>query len=416
MMFLSITAVLIALPCATAESITPVQKVLQMMADMKAKQLKEKEAETVEFVSFSTFCKDTMAAKEKAVADASDEIEKLAADIERYDADAMTLGKEIRKLDKATDKAKVKQEASNAKWATAEEDYKELHAEYETNIADIEVGTAQLKAMMASESSASLIQQKAENMRLPAKAKKVLLSFLETSSHSDLEASAPEAGAFAGSSSPVIDLMNDLTKKMQEEKETLEKEHVKSRGAYQMVQQTLHNQIDEHSTLRNMKAGTKKGKESASAEASAQKASTETSKATDQEFLEDLYSECATKSSEYESNQKIRAGEVNALNKAVEIMAGGGVTDKADKHLPKLLQSSRGALAQLRNSAAKKPSQRIAASFLEAQATSMHSRVLSDLSARVSADPFGKVKKNDSGYGLQAYGRGERGGRAQGFL
>jgi len=160
-----------------------------------------------------------------------------------------------------------------------------------------------------------------------------------------------------------------------------------------MIQQTLFDQIDQHLRLRNNKAGTKKGKESSSAEAAGEKSSTETSKASDESFLQDLYSECATKTSEYESNQKIRAGEVVALNKAIEIIAGGAVSGNSEKHLPQLLQSSNVALVQLRAGSAKKPSQSVAASFLQAQAKQLGSKMLTALSLRVGEDPFSKVKK-----------------------
>jgi len=397
-MFLAMAVLLIAMPAATGESVTPVQKVLQMMADMKAKGLKEKDAEIVTFKTFTQFCKDTMAAKEKSVADASDEMDQLAADIERYNADASILGKEINKLDKALDKAQTQKDASTAKFEVEEEDYKSLHAEYEINIADIQVGTAQLKAMMAASSasaaSASMIQQMASRSRLPARAKKVLQSLLQTSSSTGLEQSAPEGAAFESQSGGVVELMNGLTEKMEGEKTKLEQQFVKSRGAYQMIQQTLTDQIDQHSTVRNNKAGTKKGKESSSAEAAAERSSTETSKASDQAFLNDLYSECATKSSEYESNQKIRAGEIVALNKAIEIIAGGAVSGASEKHLPQLMQSSAAALVQLRNGGSStRPSQSVAASFLQAQGKQMGSRLLSNLSLRVAEDPFGKVKK-----------------------
>ena len=75
-----------------------------MMEDMKEKGLKEKNAETAAFKTFTQLFQDTMAAKEKTVADAYDEIDKLSADIERYDSDAALLGREITKLDAAADR------------------------------------------------------------------------------------------------------------------------------------------------------------------------------------------------------------------------------------------------------------------------------------------------------------------------
>merc|ERR1719420_790795 len=141
--------------------------------------------------------------------------------------------------------------------------------------------------------------------------------------------------------------MEGLSSKMEDEKTKLEQEFVKTRGSYQMMQQTLTNQIDQHKTMRNHKAGTKKDKESAASAAEGDKAATEASKTSDEQFLKDLYVECATKSSEYESNQKIRAGEIVALNKAIEIISDGAVAGSSAKHLPQLMQSSHSALVQL---------------------------------------------------------------------
>jgi len=383
------------LACVSSSEVTPVQKVLQMMNDMKAKGLKEKDGEIVAFKTTMQFCKDTIANKEKAVADAKDLIAKLSADIEQYNSDAKVLGKEIEKLDASADEATNEAAASTTEFEEQKTDYENTHAEYETNIADIEVGTSQLKSMMSATNAASLIQKMTSNSRLPKRAHRVLEAFLATSSAIELESAAPEGSKFDSQSGGIVEMMEGLTSKMEDEKTTLEQEFVKTRGSYQMMQQTLTGQIDQHKTMRNMKAGTKKDKESSASAAEGEKASTKTSKASDEQFLKDLYVECATKSSEYESNQKIRAGEVTALNKAIEIIAGGAVSGASEKHLPQLVQTSVAAasFAQLRNAAAKQQSQSAAASFLQAQGRRLSSRVLSTLSQRVAEDPFAKVKK-----------------------
>jgi len=387
-----VVAIVGLLACVSASSVTPVQKVLQMMNDMKSKGLKEKDEEIVAFKTTMQFCKDTIANKEKAVADATDLIAKLSADIEQYTSDAKVLGKEINKLDASADEATNDAAASTAEFESQKSDYEATHAEYETNIADIEVGTSQLKSMMSATNAASFIQKWVSSAKLPARAHKVLTAFLATSSATELESAAPEGSKFESQSGGIVEMMEGLTSKMEDEKTTLEQEFVKTRGSYQMMQQTLTDQIDQHKTMRNHKAGTKKDKEAAASAAEGDKASTEASKASDEQFLKDLYVECATKSSEYESNQKIRAGEITALNKAIEIIAGGAVSGASEKHLPQLLQSSV-SLGQLRSVAAKKQSQSAAASFLQAQGRRLSSRVLSTLSLRVAEDPFAKVKK-----------------------
>merc|ERR1712086_996418 len=67
----------------------------------------------------------------------------------------------------------------------------------------------------------------------------------------------------------------------------------------------------------------------------------------DQKYLNDLTATCEQKASDFESRQQLRSEEIEAINKAVEIISSGAVSGSADKHLPSLVQSS--AFAQLRS-------------------------------------------------------------------
>jgi len=65
---------LVALPCMvcgtlvdrTVESVTPVQKVIQLMEGMSAKGKKEKHKEQVQFAAYKQFCDDTAVEKKKS--------------------------------------------------------------------------------------------------------------------------------------------------------------------------------------------------------------------------------------------------------------------------------------------------------------------------------------------------------------
>jgi hypothetical protein len=76
-----------------------VQKVLEMMDEMKAKCVKGKQDEVVTFTKFQAFCQDTAAEKLKAISDAKESIAQLSADIQTYDSNAKVLAEEISKLD-----------------------------------------------------------------------------------------------------------------------------------------------------------------------------------------------------------------------------------------------------------------------------------------------------------------------------
>jgi len=106
--------------------------------------------------------------------------------------------------------------------------------------------------------------------------------------------------------------------------------------------------------------------------------------------LGDLTATCEQKASAFESRQQLRAEEIVAVEKAIEIVSSGAVSGNADKHLPGFIQGS--SLAQLRTSAQSNSQARVAA-FLQQKAAQTGSRVLSLLAERVESDPFGKVKK-----------------------
>merc|ERR1712178_445589 len=67
----------------------------------------------------------------------------------------------------------------------------------------------------------------------------------------------------------------------------------------------------------------------------------------DQKYLDDLTATCEQKASDFESRQQLRAEEIEAIERAIEIISSGAVSGNADKHLPGFIQGS--AFAQLRS-------------------------------------------------------------------
>merc|ERR1711865_689861 len=117
---------------------------------------------------------------------------------------------------------------------------------------------------------------------------------------------------------------------------------------------------------------------------------TTSTKDADSKYLADLTATCEQKASDFESRQQLRADEIVAIEKAIEIISSGAVAGNADKHLPSLVQTS--SFAQLRSDISAQAQNRVA-KYLKSRATQLNSRVLATLAARVSDDPFTKVKK-----------------------
>merc|ERR1719439_153244 len=121
-----------------------------------------------------------------------------------------------------------------------------------------------------------------------------------------------------------------------------------SKQAYDMLMQDLNAQVDQAKSDVDIKSASKAKKLQAKATAEGDVADTTSTKNEDQKYLTDLVATCEQKATDFESRQQLRAEELEAIAKAIEIVSSGAVAGNADKHLPSLVQSA--SLAQLRTS------------------------------------------------------------------
>jgi len=378
-------------------AVTPVQKVIELLNGMAAKGKTEKHSEQVQFAAFKQFCDDTTVEKKRAIAEANEMIEVLKADIQKYAADAARLSKEI-----AEHEADIAVWTGDSKAATKvreieKADYDATHKDYSESVDALERAIAVLKKQAYDRKQTSFAQVSAlKSLSLiPADAKRTIDAFLAQDpeeSAEGLAVSAPEANGYEFQSHGVIEMLEKLLDKFIDERTTLEKEEMNARHAFEMLMQDLKAQIDQATQDRDEKAETKAKKLQAKAEAEGDLQDTITTRDADQKYLDDLTATCEQKASDFESRQQLRAEEIVAIEKAIEIISSNAVSGNADKHLPTLLQTKAAALAQLRADA-RSPIQARVAQYLQEQGRQLNSRVLSALAVRVSDDPFKKVKK-----------------------
>jgi len=106
-----------------------------------------------------------------------------------------------------------------------------------------------------------------------------------------------------------------------------------------------------------------------------------------------LTATCEKKSTDFANRQELRADEIEAIQKAIEILAGGAVSGASGKHFgTEFVQVNSHSFAQLRSDG-QSPSQKKVIAFLNSRAKKINSRVLAAFAIRVAADPFKKVKK-----------------------
>jgi len=361
---------------------------------MLEKGKKEKHDEQVQFAAYKQFCDDTTVEKTRAIKEAEETIDVLKADIQKYTADAAQLTKEIAELDEDISIWNGDIKAATNVREIEKSDYDATHKDYSESVDALQRAIAVLKKQAHDRKQASSLAQvsalKDLNL-IPASAKKTLDAFLQQGEDQPegLAVSAPEANAYEFQSHGVIEMLEKLLDKFIDERTTLEKEEMNSKHAYDMLMQDLNAQIAQATQDRGSKAESKANKLQAKADASGDLKDTTTTKEADQKYLSDLTATCEQKASDFESRQQLRADEIVAIEKAIEIISSGAVAGNAEKHLPSMVQKA-SALAQLRSST---NTQNRVAQYLQAQASKLNSRVLAAAAAHAADDPFKKVKK-----------------------
>merc|ERR1719247_3675126 len=135
----------------------------------------------------------------------------------------------------------------------------------------------------------------------------------------------------------------------------------------------LNKQIEQAQTDKDARAEAKAAALQGKATAEGDLEDTVTTKAADTKYLDDLVATCDEKANAFEQRQQLRAEEIEAIEKAIEIISSGAVSGSADKHLPALIQKS--SFAQLR-SETRSPTQALVATYLQEQSKQLNSRVL----------------------------------------
>jgi predicted nucleic acid-binding Zn-ribbon protein len=393
----SVLVFLASVAFVSANQVTPVQKVIQLLNGMIEKGKKEKHEEMVQFNAYQQFCQLTQVQKQDAISDANEQIEILAADISEFDSQAEALAEKIAKHDGTISTAEGDLKQARNIREIENEDFVATQADYTSSIHALDDGIETLKAQQAHTGGVhTALNQIAALPKVPEEARKAILAFVQHGQdpEENLAVSAPEANAYESQAGGIIDMITKLRGKFEDERGSLEDEEMKARQSFEMEELQLTNLIDKQTKARTEKSEEKAKALQAAADARGDKADTTQTRDDDSKYLQDLTTTCQAKAQAFAARQDLRADEISAIEKAVEILSSGSVAGMSEKHLPQLVQVKKAspALAQLRSGSAT-PAQLKVAAFLKGRAEAMGSRMLSALAVRVSEDPFKKVKK-----------------------
>jgi len=368
--------------------VTPIQKVIEMMDGMLTKGKEEKHQEEVSFTTFKVWCDQTRTETTKAIKDGADKIVQLNADIEKASADAENLKGEIKDLEVNINTADDELKAATKIRQKENADYKAVHFDLSESVDALARAVEVLKSKDVKVAQASLLQL--QNMpQIPEHEKAVITSFLAMVSNSD--SGAPEAAGYEFQSGGIVSMMEKLKLKFEDQRLGAEKAEIAAKGNFETLAQQLSDDMKNMEKSVEQKTEKKAERLSDAADAKGELEITTQAKGEDETKLSDTNAECSARTDEFEKNQVLRSEEVKAIATAKEILASPEVSGNADKHLPKLLQTS---FAQLRSSSVDdKTSRQRVVELLQARAKKLGSRYLALVATRAAEDPFGKVKK-----------------------
>mmetsp|Transcript_23072 Transcript_23072/g.56032 ORF Transcript_23072/g.56032 Transcript_23072/m.56032 type:complete len:673 (-) Transcript_23072:57-2075(-) len=388
--------------CGAALKANPISKVVEILQSLKAKVVKEGEAEQASFEKFAHFCKTDSVDKQYEIRDGQNQASALSATIEKSGARAEELTSKISKLAEAIS-------VSEADLKSAGEVRKKEHDEYvrkskeSVEIIDtleraIDIlgkvlkkggSLAQIMAVPEVKEATTVLSSLVDAAALSTSDRSKLSAFLQASKakadqgEDQVSLAQDDGGKDSGDS--IMDVLQDLLEKAEKQKSDSDKAEMTSRHEFDMVKQNLEGQLhNDRKSLASAKKGLAEAQEvKATAEGDLEVTTKEV--AEDKQALADAKADCEEKAAEWKTSLDERDHEVKALEEAVKVIREktGGAQGQAYG----LLQTKDNShdysavLAQISSAGRKARDRQLGALAVKVKA------ILSS-----SGDPFSKVK------------------------
>lgn len=362
--------------------VTPVQKVLEMMNEMKVKaeNLKEEEAKT--FRKYAEWTDDRQRELGFEMESGNKQIEKLTAFIEQADNDVEKLGKEISSLEKDIGDMEAEMKEATDLRNEERQTFLETQEDLLESLEAIKEAEKVIKSgAQDQEQAAALLQRMATKIpKMPM----VLAAFVQ-----DDEVGAPKAAAFKSQSGGVLAMLKGLNKKFEKELNEVGTEESNKAHHYDLEMQHLGDTVKaSKADLAEKKA--EKGKTAAaSAKAKGELQRTKDELEEDKKMLAEITSTFETKKNLFEGNQKTRTEEIAAIGKAIQIISSPEVSESHEEHVKSFGRSV--SLLQTQSSQRRVAVRERVSKLLQRRAALLSSSTLRSFAEEVANSPFAKV-------------------------
>mmetsp|Transcript_26580 Transcript_26580/g.48160 ORF Transcript_26580/g.48160 Transcript_26580/m.48160 type:complete len:703 (+) Transcript_26580:75-2183(+) len=376
----------------------PVSKVIDLLKDM-LKQL-EKEAEEDEEIydKMACWCETNDKEKTQAITDAESRISMLTTKVEELTASSARLGTEIKNLEKekaanqdALDKATSIREKELAEFNDEEKDLLESISALKAAITVLgqhhsllQVPRSHLMGMVA---SVQMQMQKHSDLLqgVLTHAQRRALSAFVQAPQDYFDADPTFKQSYVPQSGQIFGILKQMKETFESNLSASQKEEMASQKAYEDLKAAKEAEIAAGSNSIDKKSAEKATTDQKNAQAKEDIEDTKNSLSADEQFLMMLKEKCTMTDAEWETRQKTRQLEMEAVSKALAVLSSDDAHDVFTKTFnPALLQREGSANSERRATASK---------LLLAVSKKLHNPRLATLAEKVKLDAFTRVKE-----------------------
>jgi len=402
-----VLALLAGAPVNAAAS-NPLGKVMELMNSLTAKITAEGDAEAKAFKEYFAWCDDAAGNLHNEIKNGAKSQEELEATISKASADIEACSSKIEDLSGA-----ISADESELKAATAVREkevatFKAAEGELMDAIDSLDRAVGILQKEM-SKNPAALAQVDTKNLDNMVKSLGAVINAASFSSQDqknlaalvqsqqgsdDEEFGAPAAAVYKSHSSSIFDVLEDMKEKAEGQLAELRKAESTTKHNYNMLKQSLEDQIEADSKDMNEEKSLKAATEETKAVAEGDLAETVKGLAEDKKALATASGTCMTVAADHEATVKSRNEELTAIATAKKILSetsGGAVSQSYSFVQVSSAISNRADLANVE-----------VVRLVKKLAKDHHSSALAQLASRIGAvirygsaggeDPFAKVK------------------------
>jgi len=325
-----------------SERVSPVQKVIELLGECKAKVEKDLAAEASVMEEYTTFCDDELKEKGYAIETAKREIGDLMATIEDAKATQVEKADEIAELgsaiaakSKELDDATAVRTGKNEEFVAAEKELVKSVDECSRAVVALEKGMALMQGGRKREAKQQLkavrmvMSSVLAAIAIDTDSTRKLKSFIQTtnsdSDENDLTLKQPQAKqvAYESKSGGIIEAVKEMQAKAESELSDLRKKEMADAHEFKMLDQSLSGEIAHSKDKLSAATKAKAAAEETQSTSEGDLVATKKTKAADEEYSTNLKTECETAAKEWAARQESAKAEMAAIDKASEILASG---------------------------------------------------------------------------------------------